>query len=85
VHYPGDDALTGTVTVADLLARSAIERVVVLGSAEDPATDVLVDTRDFIHPQWMDGRLTLMAMPAPDGRIGPFEVPNPTPCCAAHH
>jgi hypothetical protein len=85
VHYPGVDTLTGTVTVADLLARGAIERIVVLGSAESPAADTLVDTRSFVRPQWMDGRLTLVTMPAPDGRIAPFEVPNPTPCCAVHH
>ena len=85
MHYPGVDALTGTVTVADLLAHSAIERVVVLGSAEAPAPDTLVDTRDFVRTQWMDGRLNLVAMPAPHGRIAPFEVPNPTPCCAAHN
>ena len=85
VHYPGVETLVGTVTVADLLATSAIERVVVLGTpgvSPDPGT--LVDTRDFVRPQWTDGRLTLVATPAPDGRIAPFEVPNPTPCCAAH-
>jgi hypothetical protein len=28
--------------------------------------------------------MTLLAMPAPGGRIAPAEVPNPTPCCADH-
>jgi hypothetical protein len=27
---------------------------------------------------------TLVAAPAPGGRIAPFEVPDPTPCCADH-
>jgi hypothetical protein len=86
VLYPGVEALVGTVTVADLLAKSAIERITVLGSpGRAPAPDTLVDTRDFVRPQWMDQRLTLVATPAAGGRIAPFEVPNPTPCCANHH
>jgi hypothetical protein len=82
-RYPGLDGLTGTLTVADLLARSAIDAVTVIGGP--PAgPDAAVDTRDFVRPQWQDGKLVLVATPAPGGRIAPFEVPNPTPCCAAH-
>jgi hypothetical protein len=47
-----------------------------------PATEIL--TRDFVRPQWLDGRLTLITTPAAGDRIAPFEVPNPTPCCADH-
>jgi hypothetical protein len=86
VIFPGVHVLTGTLRLADLLSRSAIERVHVLGGgtpAPDPET--LVDTRDFVRPQWMDGRLTLVATAAPAGRIAPFEVPNPTPCCGGGH
>lgn len=82
-HFPGRERLKGTLTVADLVAVSAIDAVVVLG-APPPAPDTVVDTRDFIRPQWRDGRLTLVTTAAPDGRIAPFEVPNPTPCCADH-
>jgi hypothetical protein len=71
------------MSVGDILTRSGIERVVVLGGAA-PGIDTLVDTRDFVRPQWKDGLLTLMATPAPGGHIAPFEVPNPTPCCADH-
>jgi hypothetical protein len=86
VIFPGVLALTGTLTLADLLSHSAIERVHVLGgTTPDPAPETLVDTRDFVRPQWMDGRLTLVATPAPAGRIAPFEVPNPTPCCGGSH
>lgn len=86
VLFPGVKSLIGTVTVAELLARSAIEAVRVIGgSSPRPAGDVLVDTRGFVRPQWMDGQLTLVATPAPGGRIAPFEVPNPTPCCGGTH
>ncbi|MHC3469367.1 hypothetical protein ACYF6T_11675 [Streptomyces sp. 7R007] len=88
VLYPGVDRLTGTVTVADLLASTAIERVTVIGAATtdgtgpDPATPVL--TRDHVRPEWRSGRLTLALVPAVGGTLAPFEVPNPTPCCADH-
>ncbi|MER5553810.1 hypothetical protein ABT001_19425 [Streptomyces sp. NPDC002793] len=84
VLYPGAAALTGTLTVAELVSRSAIERVQVLGTADrpDPATRLV--TRDFVRPQWRDGELVLAAMPAVGGTLVPFEVPDPTPCCADH-
>jgi hypothetical protein len=83
VLYPGADSLTGTVTVARILAGTAIEAVTVVGApAADPATPVL--TRDFVRPEWRAGHLTLALAPAPGGHLAPFEVPNPTPCCADH-
>ncbi|MFB7337895.1 hypothetical protein FNH09_06675 [Streptomyces adustus] len=88
VSYPGVDALVGTVTVADLLGLSAVDRVVVVGAPSvdgagpDPAT--AVRTRDHVRPEWRDGRLTLALVPAVGGALAPFEVPNPTPCCADH-
>jgi hypothetical protein len=88
VVYPGVDRLTGTVTVADLLGLTSIDRVTVVGAptagghGPDPATPVL--TRDHVRPEWRDGRLTLALVPAADGTLAPFEVPNPTPCCADH-
>jgi hypothetical protein len=84
VIFAGVEHLVGTVTVADLLARSAISRVKVLGgAAPDPATEIV--TRDFVRPEWMDGELTLVAAAAPRGRLAPFEFPNPTPCCGGAH
>ena len=81
--FPGVRSLTGTLPVATMLAESAIDDVVVLGGP--PCTpETLIDTRDFVRPQYRDGRLVLMATPAPGGLIAPFEVPNPTPCCANH-
>jgi hypothetical protein len=85
VIYPGVARLTWTLTVEELLAVSAIERIAVIGAADaEPAPQTVIDTRDFVRPQWLDGRLTLTATAAPGGRIAPFEVPNPTPCCADH-
>ncbi|WP_217247201.1 hypothetical protein [Streptomyces sp. AC602_WCS936] len=84
VLYPGADALTGTVIVAELLARSAIDRVTVLGTPGEPAPDTRLVTRDHVRPQWQGGRLVLSAMPAVGGTLVPFEDPDPTPCCADH-
>jgi hypothetical protein len=83
VLFPGVRSLTGTMPVATMLAESAIDEVVVLGGPP-PGPDTLIDTRDFVRPQYRDGRLVLTATPAPGGLIAPFEVPNPTPCCANH-
>jgi hypothetical protein len=85
VVYPGVRHLTGTVTAGAILDRTAIERLVVLGApaAElPPATGVL--TQDHVRPEWRDGALTLPLVPAAGGLLAPFEVPNPTPCCADH-
>jgi hypothetical protein len=83
VLYPGVDLLVGTLSVAEVLNLSAIERVEILGGGEaDP--QALVDTGDFVRPQWRAGTLTLTTTPAAGGRLVPFETRNPTPCCAAH-
>jgi hypothetical protein len=84
VTYPGRDLLTGVVSVAELLAGSAIDRVLLLASPGPPAGDTLVLTNDHVRPVWRDGLMTLLTMPAAGGRIAPAEVPNPTPCCADH-
>jgi len=83
VYFAGMSALTGTVSVADVLASSRIDRVAVLGG-QTPAPETLVDARDFVRPRWTDGLLVLVTAPAAAGRLAPFEVPNPTPCCADH-
>jgi hypothetical protein len=83
VVYPGRDRLTGLMSVAEIVDTSAIERVVALG-VPAPSPGTVVETRDFVRPQWMHGQLTLVTTAAAHGRIAPFEVPNPTPCCANH-
>ncbi|MFD5517885.1 hypothetical protein [Streptomyces sp. NPDC127066] len=84
VLYPGVDALTGVLTVARLLEVSAVDQVTVLGSPEGAAGEARLVTRDHVRPEWRDGRLVLAAMPAAGGTLVPFEVPDPTPCCADH-
>jgi hypothetical protein len=84
VLYPGADALTGAVTVARLLEVSAVDRVAVLGSPGGADPEAKLVTREHVRPEWRDGRLVLAAMPAAGGTLVPFEVPDPTPCCADH-
>jgi hypothetical protein len=84
VTYPGCELLTGTLTVGELLASSAIDRVAVLAQPGTPDHDALLDTNDHVRPVWRDGLVTLLVMPAAGGRLMPAEVPNPTPCCADH-
>ncbi|MGA5507668.1 hypothetical protein [Streptomyces umbrinus] len=84
VVYPGSATLTGTLTIAELLSGSAIDRVTVLGSAGEPPPGQGLVTRDHVRPQWQEGELVLTLMPAVGGVLVPFEVPDPTPCCADH-
>ncbi|MBT3152152.1 hypothetical protein HTV45_14890 [Streptomyces sp. CHD11] len=84
VLYPGARALTGTMTVAELIAASAIVRVTVLGTSAPPDPRTRVVTRDHVRPQWQRGELVLAATPALGGTLVPFEAPDPTPCCADH-
>ena len=83
VRFPGVDELTGTLTVADVLERSAIDRVAVLAGGTARAEQV-VRTRGFVRPTCGDGELVLLVQPAAGGTLVPFEVADPTPCCADH-
>ena len=83
VHFPGISDLVGTLTAAEILELSAIERVTVLASG-DAAADAVVETQNFVRPLWRDGRLELVLVPAVGGVFVPFESPNPIPCCADH-
>jgi hypothetical protein len=83
VHYPGVDLLTGSLTVGEAIERSAIERIVMIGGADAPPETVL-HTLDYVRPMWKDGKLTLVTRPGPEGSLVPFELQNPTPCCADH-
>lgn len=83
VIFPGSAELAGVLTVAEVLARSAIDRIEVLGGV--PAEpEAQLDTGDFVRPQWRGGELVLTVMPAVGNRLVPFETRNPTPCCANH-
>jgi hypothetical protein len=83
VVFPGDHLLVGTVTVGDVPALSAVDRVeMVTGEDVDPQTPLV--TRDFLRPLWVAGDLVLHVLPAVGGTLVPFETPFPTPCCADH-
>ncbi|HWS39536.1 MAG TPA: hypothetical protein VN408_43175 [Actinoplanes sp.] len=83
VRFPGAERLTGVLTVREILQRSSIGRVEVLGSGPaDPGA--VVDTGDFVRPQFRDGELVLTTTPAAGDRLVPFETRHPTPCCADH-
>ncbi|MFI6547031.1 hypothetical protein ACIBO9_27650 [Streptomyces prunicolor] len=86
VLFPGSDQLTGTVTVAEILQLTAIDGVFVVGatSGETPDPVTPVHTRDHVRPEWREGQLILALVPAAANTLAPFEVPNPTPCCADH-
>ncbi|MER7935788.1 MULTISPECIES: hypothetical protein [unclassified Streptomyces] len=85
VVYPGVRHLTGTVTAGTVLDRTAVERLVVLGApAAGLPPDARILTQDHVRPEWRDGVLTLALVPAAGGLLAPFEVPDPTPCCADH-
>ena len=84
VVFPGSAGLTGVVRVGDLLERSPITRLHVIGGPDQPTPDDVLDTRDHVRPEWRSGELVLAVTPAGPGRYAPFEVPNPTPCCADH-
>ncbi|MFF4896321.1 hypothetical protein [Streptomyces sp. NPDC001068] len=85
VVYPGVRHLTGTVTAGAVLDGTAVERLVVLGApAAELPREARILTQDHVRPEWREGVLTLVLVPAAGGLLAPFEVPNPTPCCADH-
>ncbi len=83
VIYPGIERMIGTVRVADVLARTAIERVTVLDGSPpgvaEPPPEAKLDTRDHVRPHWSCGKLTLLVRPASGGCLLPFEGPQPIP------
>jgi hypothetical protein len=83
VVFPGSAELPGTVSVAQVLATTAIDRLRVL-AADDADPDAVLVTRGHVRPRWVNGELLLDVQPAVGGTLVPFETPNPTPCCADH-
>ncbi|WP_405632702.1 hypothetical protein OG933_42575 [Streptomyces sp. NBC_00016] len=84
VLYPGADVLRGTLSIEEVLSVSAIDHVAVLGAAGRPDPSMPLVTHSHVRPLWQSGELVLTAMPAVGGTLVPFEVPDPTPCCADH-
>ncbi len=83
VHFQGQERLTGEVATDDVPALSAIRAVE--GIAGTPTVGTRLVTRDFVRPVLRAGALVLQVRPfGEEGTVAPFEVPDPTPCCAAH-
>jgi hypothetical protein len=83
VVFDGSQHLVGTLTVAEVIELSAIDRVDVLGGG--PASpSARVQTGDFVRPQFVGDELVLVTTPAAGGVLVPFERRDPTPCCAGH-
>lgn len=82
--FAGCRELTGVMTVGELLARSDVSQVVMIGQREPVADDVTIDTQSFVRPLHVGGALQLVVRPAPGGTVVPFEQPDPTSCCADH-
>ena len=81
--FPGDEVLTGVVSVREILVRTAIDQVRGLAGTF-PSLEDRVDTQEFVRPVVERGRLVLVVRPGHAAGLVPFEQPNPTPCCADH-
>ena len=82
VRFPGQDALTGTLTAAEIVAASAIDEVVGVGVPVAP--DSAVDTLGFLRPTFAGERLVLLVEPAAGGVLRPVEIADPHECCGGH-
>ena len=83
LRFPGQDAVSGRVPVAELLASTAIDEVVGVGVAVTP--DQVLDTLGFLRPHWSEGRLRLLVEQAAGGVLQPFEIESPHQCCGGAH
>jgi hypothetical protein len=81
-RFAGEADLRGRMPVAELVARSAIERVEDLAGPVGAGT--LVTTRDHVRPVYRGGMLVLLTTPRADGSVQPFESPTPHECCGDH-
>lgn len=82
IRFLGQAEMRGAVTVDQVLAASAIDRVQVLGAALVPGA--VVETRDHLRPQYSAGSLTLVVTPLDGGRLQPFELEHAHQCCGGH-
>ena len=71
-RFPGQESLCGALPVRDLVALSAIDRVIGVGCTV--TDDTVVDTRDYVRPVYADGLLTLHVTPAAGDSVVPLEV-----------
>ncbi|MFD7660709.1 hypothetical protein ACFV4N_42630, partial [Actinosynnema sp. NPDC059797] len=74
---------TGTHPAAEVVASSAIDRVVGVGVPVSPGDPV--ETLGFLRPVHRDGELVLLVEPAVGGVLRPIEVEDPHECCGGAH
>lgn len=82
VRFPGQEALTGRLTVAEVPARSAIAELVAIGTVLED--DRVLDTRGYVRPLLSDGALRLTVVPAAAGTVIPHERPGRHDCGKDH-
>jgi hypothetical protein len=82
VRFPGQEALTGVLPAADIIAASAIDEVVGVGVPVAP--DSSIDTRGFLRPTFAGRKLVLLVEPAAGGVLRPVEIADPHQCCGGH-
>lgn len=68
VVFAGQQRLVGIIEADQVTALSAVTRLV--GVADTPTTGVLLDTRDFVRPEIVEGELLLRVRPfGADGTV----------------
>lgn len=83
VRFPGSDAVPARLTVAQLLATTAVDRVVGIGAVAHP--EDVVDTVDgFLRPLRHPDGVELLVDPAGPGTWRPVETSSPHECCGGH-
>lgn len=87
IVFPGSADIAAELTVADLVEATAIDDVAGLG-ALPVEPDTIVHTFAHVRPVFRGGDLVLTVVPFGGGTgasgVTPFEVRDPTPCCAFH-
>lgn len=82
IRFVGQDQLRGALQIDQVTSRSAISEVQVLGGAL--AEGAILETNDYLRPQYAAGSLTLIVTPLDDGRVQPFELEHAHQCCDGH-
>jgi len=82
IRFVGQADLRGEVDVDEVLAVSAISDVHVLGA--ELVRAAVIETRNYLRPQYLGGALTLVVTPMGDGRLQPFELEHAHQCCDGH-
>lgn len=82
--FPGSATLRAPLSVAELLARTAVAEVRTLGGGDRADGESVLDPRGFVRPHLVAGRLVLTVRPALGGVLVPFEQREQIACCSDH-